>query len=422
MFDMEYLSFGNERILSLIDKKNERFISILDIEKVIKYHCRQVFLENKKSSLLYINPSTDNVNSVFFNSKRPHLFISFKELRNHVKNSRFTKNKSIYNWVDSIDNNNENSREENCDKDEESNVSTKKPEVIDNNSKSEIKRNNNDKNLKLFSFNSEEIRVVDENGEPWFVAKDICDILGLTNITMAVNGLDDEDKKNITIHYKSRGNPTLTVINEPGLYQLIFNSRKDKARQFKKWVINQVLPQIRQTGKFTLDKDKAPDIVNSLFSEIESIKNELNEKLDKINNIISIDEYIPRREVPEKIEHNVMIGTVNQLSNNIYDKLNEMIDLDLRIWRRIWNEINYFVTGYENVQLKSRRKVPENEENGVFKLMTEDELKYLTHLLEYILRSLDNPGESINKDNIVRITEQLCIKFNSEKGVNNASG
>ena len=86
-------------------------------------------------------------------------------------------------------------------------------------------------------------------GEPWFVAKDVCDILGLTNSRKATAGLDDEEK-GVTISDTPGGQQSLTIINESGLYSLIMQSRKPEAKAFKKWVTSEVLPSIRKYGYY----------------------------------------------------------------------------------------------------------------------------------------------------------------------------
>lgn len=86
-------------------------------------------------------------------------------------------------------------------------------------------------------------------GEPWFVAKDVCDILGLTNSRKATAGLDAEEK-GVTISDTPGGQQSLTIINESGLYSLIMQSHKPEAKAFKKWVTSEVLPSIRKYGYY----------------------------------------------------------------------------------------------------------------------------------------------------------------------------
>jgi anti-repressor protein len=88
-------------------------------------------------------------------------------------------------------------------------------------------------------------------GNPWWVAKEVCDVLDLDNVSWAVKSLDDDEKMNITIsefQSPSRGGDTgrRILINEPGLYALILRSRKPTARKFKRWITHEVIPAIRK--------------------------------------------------------------------------------------------------------------------------------------------------------------------------------
>ena len=94
-----------------------------------------------------------------------------------------------------------------------------------------------------------EIRSLLIEGEPWFVAKDICGILELSDVSMTLSRLDD-DEKLIQVLFVSGQNRKIWIVNESGLYALIFQSRKPQARAFRKWVTSVVLPSIRKTGGF----------------------------------------------------------------------------------------------------------------------------------------------------------------------------
>ena len=102
-------------------------------------------------------------------------------------------------------------------------------------------------------FNNEDygtIRALKVDGEPWFVAKDICDALGLNNVGQAIASLDDDEKSSITIDDGTPGNPNKAIISEPGLYSLILRSRKPEAKAFRRWVTHEVLPSIRKHGMY----------------------------------------------------------------------------------------------------------------------------------------------------------------------------
>lgn len=107
-------------------------------------------------------------------------------------------------------------------------------------------------NLEIFKYQSREIRVTtDEQGEPWWVAKDVCEILDLSNVAMAVQGLDADEKLISTLLISGQNRETWTV-NEPGLMRLIMRSNKEEAKLFQRWVFHDVLPQIRRTGQYSV--------------------------------------------------------------------------------------------------------------------------------------------------------------------------
>ena len=90
-----------------------------------------------------------------------------------------------------------------------------------------------------------EIRVMAKDGEPWFVGKDVAEVLGYATPRNAIaNHVDAEDKKDALIQGPLGGTQTMTVINESGLYSLILSSKLPQAKEFKRWVTSEVLPQI----------------------------------------------------------------------------------------------------------------------------------------------------------------------------------
>ena len=115
---------------------------------------------------------------------------------------------------------------------------------------------------KITTFSSEEfgnVRTMMIDGDPWFVAADVCKILGLNQVTNAVKTLDEDEKALITIKGLSRGNDTGNIINEFGLYNLILRSRKPEAKTFRRWITHEVIPAIRKHGMY---------ITNPLLGEI----------------------------------------------------------------------------------------------------------------------------------------------------------
>jgi prophage antirepressor-like protein len=97
------------------------------------------------------------------------------------------------------------------------------------------------------------IRVIERDGDPWFVAADVCAVLDLSNISQAVSRLDEDEKGDI-ISNDTAGRPNrVIIINESGLYSLILSSRKPEAKAFKRWITHEVIPAIRRTGQYTLE-------------------------------------------------------------------------------------------------------------------------------------------------------------------------
>jgi prophage antirepressor-like protein len=103
--------------------------------------------------------------------------------------------------------------------------------------------------LTPFAFEDHLVRIVTQDGEPWFVANDVCRALGLVNPRKAVGALD-VDEKGVTIGDTLGGAQEMTVISEAGTYRLVFTSRKPEAEKFKRWLAHEVLPAIRRTGRW----------------------------------------------------------------------------------------------------------------------------------------------------------------------------
>lgn len=111
--------------------------------------------------------------------------------------------------------------------------------------------------IQRFEFKGAALRTLtDENGEPWFVAKDVCDILGHSNVSMALDRLDDDERSKSNLGRQGETN----IVNEAGLYVLVLGSRKPEAHEFKRWVTHDVLPQIRKTGGYIPTTDEDDDM------------------------------------------------------------------------------------------------------------------------------------------------------------------
>lgn len=137
-------------------------------------------------------------------------------------------------------------------------------------------------NLQQFVFNKQSVRIVSIDGEPWFVATDVCEILEVGNVSQALNRLDDDEKNTIILNDGKRGNPNTAIISESGLYSLTLGSRKPQAKDFKRWVTREVLPTIRKTGKY----ETFPQVTNAITPAlpqdyIEALEAHLNSEKEK---------------------------------------------------------------------------------------------------------------------------------------------
>ena len=132
-------------------------------------------------------------------------------------------------------------------------------------------------NLQTWSYENSEIRTVEKDGEPWFVAKDIAKVLGYTNASKAIADHVDAEDKGVTKCYTLGGTQDLTILNESGLYSLILSSKLPNAKKFKRWVTSEVLPSIRKHGAYMTDQTleqalTSPDFLIQLATQLKEEK------------------------------------------------------------------------------------------------------------------------------------------------------
>ena len=128
---------------------------------------------------------------------------------------------------------------------------------------------------KLMLFENEafgKVRTLNLNGEPWFVAADVCKALELGNPSMTVERLDDDEKGISTIDTLG-GKQRMAIINEPGLYSLVITSRKPEAKAFKRWITHEVIPAIRKHGVYITDEKlklfaEHPELLDALMKSL----------------------------------------------------------------------------------------------------------------------------------------------------------
>lgn len=138
--------------------------------------------------------------------------------------------------------------------------------------------------IQVFNYNAHEVRTVEKDGEVWFVARDVCDVLELSNPTVAIEALDDDERAKFFLGRQGEAN----IISEAGLYSLVLRSNKPEAKQFSRWVRHELLPQVLRTGNYNVNKEQfaLPSGViegaKPIFESVGITGNQLGLALDKL--------------------------------------------------------------------------------------------------------------------------------------------
>lgn len=134
-------------------------------------------------------------------------------------------------------------------------------------------------NLAPFAFDDSLVRAyADEAGNPWFVAKDVCGVLGIEKVRDAVSRLDDDERGSVIVD--TLGGPqNVNTISESGLYALVFRSRKPEAKRFRKWVTAEVLPTLRKTGHYAVSGREPGGFGADMPKDVMRLKPALRERL-----------------------------------------------------------------------------------------------------------------------------------------------
>lgn len=158
--------------------------------------------------------------------------------------------------------------------------------------------------LQTFNFEELPVRTLEVDGEPYFIGKDVADILGYTNSRKALSDhVDEEDK--LTSRIVTAGqNRNVTIINESGLYSLIFSSKLENAKRFKRWVTSEVLPTLRKTGAYQIPSDPM-QALRLMFEATEQTKQEIKNVKDDV-----ID--LKENQKLDAGDYNFLTRTINQ--------------------------------------------------------------------------------------------------------------
>ena len=155
--------------------------------------------------------------------------------------------------------------------------------------------------LQVFNFQNNEVRTVNESSEVWFNLNDVCKILEIKNPRDTKSRLKQDGVVSTDVIDSLGRTQQATFINEPNLYKVIFQSRKDEAEQFQEWVYEEVLPQIRQTGKYETPKDPMEimrlqfEALDQTNKEVKTLKNDVTYLKDEVKLEAGEYSYISKR-------------------------------------------------------------------------------------------------------------------------------
>lgn len=135
-----------------------------------------------------------------------------------------------------------------------------------------------------FSYSGQQVRtLIDLDGNTWFVAADVCAVLGLTDTNKAVRGLDEDETTTSRTTDSSGRSQEMLIISEPGLYTLLVRSRRSEAKPFRRWVTHEVLPTLRRSGSYSVESrtpETAPAPITDPLDALQGMLDRLRENRD----------------------------------------------------------------------------------------------------------------------------------------------
>lgn len=183
-------------------------------------------------------------------------------------------------------------------------------------------------NIQIFNYQSNEVRTVEMGGEPWFVLKDVCTVLGISHITDTAKRMD-EDEVGQTEVIDSMGRKQSTyIINESGLYNVILRSDKPEAKPFRKWVTSEVLPTLRKTGSYMMPKMTKE--MQAIFL-LDNRTAQLDQRVTALENNAVID-YGQQRTLANAVNHRVIVDVLGGKNSPAYE--------DVHVRGRVFCECN----------------------------------------------------------------------------------
>lgn len=185
-------------------------------------------------------------------------------------------------------------------------------------------------NLQVFNYNGNEVRTIQKDGEPWWVLKDVCEVLGLSSPHKVFDRLDEDEKGRNQIPTPG-GEQEMTVVNESGLYNVILRSDKPEAKPFRKWVTSEVLPSIRKHGVYmtpeTLEQAILnPDMMIKLCTALKD-EQDKNKALQAVNSSLTVDNQImkPKADYFDELVDRNLLTNFRETAKQLQVKEKEFI-------------------------------------------------------------------------------------------------
>ena len=284
------------------------------------------------------------------------------------------------------------------------------------------------KDIEIYNFENENVRVIGTYENPLFVVKDICDILELSNVTNAMRNIPDKWKSSHIIKSTSGEQLSITV-NESGLYKLIMRSNKPIAEKFQEWVCEEVLPSIRRKGKYKLEelskeiKQELEELSKEYKEQFKEIKQIENEKILLQNKILRCRPRVPykdknviyvitsRYHLPERI---YLIGKavnfIDRLSSHNRTVEHEVIFMkecnSASQMRLVELMVLTILSKYREVTCRDRFVLPEGKDISLFTKPIEDVINLLQDVDAEVDIENYSAEDIYNEDNRDKITEQ----------------
>lgn len=185
-------------------------------------------------------------------------------------------------------------------------------------------------NLQVFNYNGNEVRTIQKDGEPWWVLKDVCGILGISKYRDTASRLDEDERGSVRVDTPG-GEQEMTVVNESGLYNVILRSDKPEAKPFRKWVTSEVLPSIRKHGAYmtpeTLEQAILnPDMMIKLCTALKD-EQDKNKALQAVNSSLTVDNQImkPKADYFDELVDRNLLTNFRETAKQLQVKEKEFI-------------------------------------------------------------------------------------------------